>query len=146
MDMLPVTADYDQISDRMRQFAAQRLMETIESMRPAVEDAFTDQIHDIEPARIQAHVAVLKLWSTLLQQLGALYRVTDRPVQHTDEMMPLAAVQQLLEEQQARTEEAVAAAAAAALEQGRLEARTAEVVSLDAARERVTRQLRQLQG
>lgn len=146
MELIAVTAEYDDISDRMRQFAAQRLMELIESLRPAVAEAVADQLADVDSSRIQAHVALIKLYNSLIKELGLLYRVQDRPREQGEETMTISAVHQLLQEQEARTAEAVAAAAAAALEQGRLEARTAEVLSLQEARERVQRGLLALGG
>lgn len=144
MELLPVAGDYDTISDRMRQYAAARLMETLEQLRPAVAEALAEPLSALEPSRIVANVSILKLYNSIIKELGLLYRVQDRPAEQREDMMPLAQVQQLLEEQEARTAEAVAAAAAAALEQGRLEARTAEVCSLQEARERLQRGLRQL--
>lgn len=141
MELLPVTAEYDAISVRMRQFAAQRLMEIIESMRPVVQDLFVDPLEDLEPGRIQAHVALLKLHTSLIKELGALYRVQERPREDKEETLPLAKVQELLDAAQVRMEEAVAAAAAAALEQGRLEAVQRQELSLQAARARVADQL-----
>lgn len=146
MDMLPVTADYEAISDRMRQVAAARYMEMIEGLRPYVSEALSDPagIHDIEPGRIQAYASLIKLQVTLIKELGLLYRVQDRPAAEIEIGVPQEQVDRLLEEAQAREDKAVAAAAEAAAAAVRLELSSREAVDLGVARERVAAGLRAL--
>lgn len=146
MELLPVTADYDAVSDRMRQFAATRYMEIIESLRGHVAQALGDPagIHDIEPGRLQAHTALVKLYGSLIKELGLLYRVQDRPRVDEEESLPLSQVQRLLDEAQARQDQAVAAAAAAAQELAWREASRKQELDLAAARGRVVAGLQAL--
>lgn len=148
MELLPVTADYDQISERMRQFAATRYMEIIESLREHVSEVLSDPagIHDIEPGRLMAQVAVVKLHTTLIKELGLLYRVQDRPLVEQEDTVPAAEVSRLLEEAARQQEVAVAAAAVAAAEATRVALEHRDVIDLAAARDRVARGLKALGG
>jgi hypothetical protein len=146
MDLLPVTADYDDISERMRQVAAARYMEMIEGLRPHVAEALSDPagIHDTEPGRLQAYAALVKLQATLIKELGLLYRVQDRPVADVEPGMPLDEVSRLLDEAQAREDAAVAVAADAAAAATRQALLQRESLDLGVARERVASGLRAL--
>lgn len=146
MDMLPVTADYDDISERMRQVAAARYMEMIEGLRPYVSEALSDPagIHDTEPGRIQAYTSLIKLQATLIKELGLLYRVQDRPAAEIEYGVPQEEVDALLQAAQEREDKAVAAAADAAAAAVRLELSHRESVDLGVARERVAAGLRAL--
>lgn len=148
MDLLPVTAEYDQISERMRQFAAAQYMEIINSLSDHVREVLSDPggIHDIEPGRLQANMTVIKLHTNLIKELGLLYRVQDRPREDEEQepMLPVSEVQRLLDEAQAREDAAVAAAAEAAERRALESVARQDVLDLDVARERVARQLRVL--
>jgi len=148
MDLLPVTADYDLISERMRQSAAATYMEMIEGLRPYVAQALSDPagIHDTEPGRIQAYTALVKLQATLVKELGLLYRVQDRPrvEEEAEESMPVHEVQLLLDEAQRQQDAAVAAAAELAEARTRAELVQREVIDLAVARDRVARGLKAL--
>lgn len=147
MDLLPVTSDYDAISERMRQFAAARYMEMIEGLRPHVSEALSDPagIHDTEPGRLQAYAALVKLEATLLKELGLLYRVQDRPiVEQGEDMISVSEHEEALRLAQEREDRAVAAAAEAAARAATLALEQKEVIDLDAARDRVARGLKAL--
>lgn len=148
MDLLPVTSDYDQISERMRQFAAARYMEIIESLREHVSQALGDPggIHDIEPGRLLAHVALVKLHTNLIKELGLLYRVQDRPRAEEDaeEMVPVSELEWQLRLAQEREDRAVAAAAEAAAAATRAALEQKDVIDLAVARDRVARGLKAL--
>lgn len=147
MDLIPVTAEYDLISERMRQMAATRYMEIIEGLRPHVSEALSDPggIHDTEPGRLLAYAALIKLQVSLVKELGLLYRVQDRPREDEQEpMVPLAEMERELELAQAREDAAVAAAADAAAAATRLALEQREVVDLAVARDRVARGLKAL--
>jgi hypothetical protein len=146
MDLIPAAAPYDDISDRMRQFAAARYMELITSLQDHVREALSDPagIHDTEPARVQANVAVVKLHASLIKELGLLYRVQDRPVVEQEASMPLDEVARLLDEAQARQDAAVAAAAAEAEARTLVAAKRRELLELEQARAAVLRGLGQL--
>jgi hypothetical protein len=148
MDLLPVTADYDHISERMRQVAASTYMELIEGLRPYVSEALSDPagIHDTEPGRLLAYTGLVKLQATLIKELGLLYRVQDRPREDVEleESMPLREVQLLLDEAQRREDSAVAAAAAEAQARTQAALEQKDVVDLAVARDRVARGLKAL--
>ena len=148
MDLIPAAAQYDDISDRMRQFAAARYMELITSLQDHVQEALSDPagIHDTEPARVQANVAVVKLQAALIKELGLLYRVQDRPKEELEASMPLDEVQKLLDEAQEREDRAVAVAAAEAEARTLVAAQRRELLELETARARVLRGLGQLSG
>lgn len=149
MDLLPVTAEYDAISERMRQFAATRYMEMIEGLRPHVAEALSDPagIHDTEPGRLQAYAALVKLQATLMKELGLLYRVQDRPKveeEDTEPMITLVEHEEALRLAQEREDRAVAAAAELATQAALAAVAHREVLDLGVARDRVARGLRAL--
>lgn len=148
MDLLPVTADYDAISERMRQFAAATYMELIEGLRPHVAQALSDPagIHDTEPGRIQAYAGLVKLQAALMKDLGALYRVQERPKadEEPEEMVSLVEHEEALRLAQEREDRAVAAAAEVATAAALAAVAHREVLDLGAARDRVARGLKAL--
>lgn len=147
MDLLPVTADYDLISERMRQYAAAQYMDIIKNLSDQVAEVLADPsgIHDMEPGRIQAYMAVIKLHTNLIKELGLLYRVQDRPrVEETEPMVTLAEHEEALRLAQEREDRAVAAATQTAAAAALAAVAHREVVDLAAARDRVARGLKAL--
>lgn len=147
MDLLPVTAEYDLISERMRQYAAAQYMEIINSLSNHVNEVLSDPggIHDMEPGRIQAHMAVIKLHTNLIKELGLLYRVQDRPkVEELEETVSLEEHEEALRLAQEREDRAVAAAAETATAAALAAVAHREVIDLEVARDRVARGLRAL--
>lgn len=147
MDLIPVTADYEQISERMRQFAAAQYMDIINSLSNHVNEVLSDPggIHDIEPGRLQANMTVVKLHTNLIKELGLLYRVQDRP--RMDDAEPMISVEEheeALRLAQEREDRAVAAAAETATQAALAAVAHREVLDLDVARDRVARGLRAL--
>lgn len=149
MELLPVTAEYDQISERMRQFAAARYMEIISQLSNHVDQALSDPagIHDTEPGRLQAYATLIKLHASLIKELGALYRVQDRPRGDEEETEPVITVaehEEALRLAQERQDRAVAAAAETATAAALAAVAHRELVDLEVARERVAKGLRAL--
>lgn len=147
MDLLPVTADYDAISERMRQVAAGTYMEMIEGLRPFVAQALSDPagIHDTEPGRLQAYAALVKLQASMVKELGLLYRVQDRPQQEeTEEMVSLVEHEEALRLAQEREDRAVAAAAELATAAALAAVEHGKVLDLEKARDRVAKGLKAL--
>lgn len=147
MDLLPVAADYDAISEQMRQFAAGQYMNMIKGLSNYVDQALSDPagIHDAEPGRIQAHLAIVKLHATLIKELGLLYRVQDRPAaEEQEETVSLEEHETALRLAQEREDRAVAAAAEHATAAALAAVAHREVIDLEAARDRVARGLRAL--
>lgn len=148
-ELLPVTADYDMITDRMRQFAAARYMEMISSLSDHVAQALSDPagIHDTEPGRIQAYAALVKLQASLIKELGLLYRVQDRPPvpeEEQEETVTLVEHEEALRLAQEREDRAVAAAAELATQAALAAVAHREVLDLDVARQRVANGLKAL--
>lgn len=147
-ELLPVTADYDMITDRMRQFAAARYMEMISSLSDHVAQALSDPagIHDTEPGRIQAYAALVKLQASLIKELGLLYRVQDRPrvEEEQEETVTLVEHEEALRLAQEREDRAVAAAAELATQAALAAVAHREVLDLDVARQRVANGLKAL--
>lgn len=147
MELSKPDDEYDRISENVRRVSAQRFTELINGLQPLVTQCLADPdgLWDVEPGRIQAHVALIKLQGQLIKELGALYRVTAAPVVREDPtLIPASTVAQMLAEQEARMEAAVLQAAEQAAAATRLELEQQEVLSLEAARSRVTAALEKL--
>lgn len=146
MELLPVTKDFDQISAHVRTFTANALYEMIAGLRPYVAEALADPagIHDLEPSRLVAYTQLLKLQSSLLKDLGLLYRVQDRPIPEGEERLPASVVTGMLAEQAARHEEQLAALAADVETKVRAELAQREQRSLQAAKDQVAGSLQAL--
>lgn len=148
MELVPVT-DYNEVSARMREYAAGRYMELLEALRPHVAAILADpegMVHEQEPARTMAQVQLLKFHQSLVKDLGALYRVTDRPEVQREDVVSVAEHEEALERQaqllelEAREREDAAAAAAVAAVQLR------ERLSLEEARGRLVAGVAALRG
>lgn len=141
VDLVHAEVDHDEVSRQVRSFAAQRLYELIETNRRHVEVAFSDPagLWDVEPARIQAHVSLVKLQAVLIKELGSLYQLSRAPVRPGDEVavMPVSEVEELLLVAAREREEAVAVAVAAAVAAVRVEVEVGRRLELEAARGKV---------
>lgn len=145
--LLPVADDHDRVSAQVRRFTAQRFTELLNSLSPIVEQMLEDPagIHDLEPGRIAAYTATIKLYSAVLKDLGALYQVTARPHEAEDPgLVPLEVVEKMLAREREQHALELELAVRAAEERVRMEAAVRERVSLEVARERVTGALREL--
>lgn len=144
----PVTGDHDHLSDTVRRYSAERFKELIDSLRPHVAEILADPagIHDTEPGRIAAYTSLVKLYTSVVKELGALYQVTQRPPERVDpNLVPMEQVEaMLLRERELHALELKLAVDAAA-EQARTEAAVREQLTLEAARTRVVERLRGLQ-
>jgi hypothetical protein len=139
MELLPVSKDYDQVSEHVRTFSANALYEMIAGLRPYVSEALSDPggIHDVEPSRLVAYTQLLKLQSSLIKDLGLLYRVQDRPMPEGEEQIPASAVARILAEAQAAAAAELEAAVAATEARIRADVETRTRLSLEAAKEQV---------
>ena len=146
MELLPVTEDYDHISTQIRAFSARELARILEALRPYVDEALSDPggLHDLEPSRLVAYTQLLKLHTSMIKDLGALYRVADRPVADDEEKVPASTVAALLAAQEAEFEVRMEAARLEAAAQARADVETARRLSLEAARREVAGSLRRL--
>lgn len=144
-DLVPIL-DHEAATQRARQFAATRLLEMIESLRPYVDQVLGDpaSVHDLEPGRIQAHTALIKLQATLIKELGDLYQVRMPPKIKTEDVLPAAKVQEMLEQQRLELEQAAVLAREALAAELRAEFEARQQLSLEAARSRVVEGLEEL--
>jgi hypothetical protein len=125
--------DYDNISNRVRQFCSERLYELERSLRPYVNGSFGEVL----PGHLNGYLGVLK-------ELGNLYQAHKRPRQD-DELIPAAKVALLLEQAEARMQAAVAAAVAETEARMRGELEAAQQLSIESAKMTVMTRLTQLQ-
>lgn len=139
MELLPVTQDYDRISAQIRSHAARELAAMLETLRPYIDEAFGDPggVHDLEPSRLVAYTQLLKLHTSLLKDLGALYRVTDRPAADGEDKIPASAVAAMVEQMQREHEQALEQARIEAAAAAREQVTLTHMLSLQAAREQV---------
>lgn len=150
MDLVHTPQDYDQVSENVRIFSAQRFTELIRTLQPHVAEALADPdgLHDMEPGRILAHVALTKLQVTLIKELGALYRVQQEPRRDEEQSIPASRVEAMLLQAQEAAEARIAAAVAEAAEQARRDVleqlSQREQLSLEQARTRVAASLERL--
>jgi hypothetical protein len=85
MDLIkPDPVDYDDISEGVRRFCAERFYELEKALRPFVDGTFGE----ILPGHLANYVATLR-------QLGALYQVT-KPPRELQNLIPAAKVQEIL--------------------------------------------------
>lgn len=132
-DMVRSNKDnYDELSDIVRKFCADRLYDLERGLRPYIDGSFGE----IQPGHLSGYVSVLR-------ELAKLYNA-HKPPRPDDELLPRAAVEAMLHaaqlEAQARMEEAVAAAQ----EQVRRELLEARTVSIEAAKSTALAKLQEL--
>lgn len=97
-----VNQRYEDVSEAVRQFSAVRIASLAETLKPFADSAFDgdpSSLSYMEPARISAQTAVVKLYLSSLEKLGQLYRVTHEPVKPEPEvpMVPAADVPRMIE-------------------------------------------------
>lgn len=138
-----VNQRYEDVSEAVRQFTAVRIASLAETLKPFAEGAFDGDpaaLAYMEPARITAQAAVVKLYLSSLEKLGALYRVTQLPVIPEPEVPMVRA-----DEVPALVEQAVTVAVEAALASEReareLESAQRAQVSADEARAQLSQAL-----
>lgn len=139
MELLPVSSEYDKVSDTVRTFSARQLMEMIAGLKPFVAEALSDPggIHDVEPSRLVAYTQLLKLQSSLIKDLGLLYRVQDRPQTDEEERIPASTVARILAEAEAAHQQQLEQLARDVETRTRLDVETRQQLSLEEAREQV---------
>jgi hypothetical protein len=131
-DLIHNPNNYDEISDIVRKFCADRLYDLERSLRPWIDGSFGD----ISPAHITGYVSVLR-------ELGRLYEAQKRPRQ--DQGLSLKEVEAML---QAAREEADARIQAAVVEtelRVRQELEAAATKSIESAKQTALAKLTQLQ-
>lgn len=126
-------SDYDNISNNVRRFCAERLYELERAMRPWVDGSFGE----IQPGHLNGYVATLK-------ELANLYEAHKRPHEEAG-MVSAARVEALLAEAEARTQVAVAAAVAETEARMRAQLAVEEKLSIETAKTTVLSTLSRLQ-
>jgi hypothetical protein len=92
--------DYDKISEKVRQYCAQKYVALLDSLQPYI----NGDLGDITPGHAAAYINVVK-------ELGRLYGA-QKPPRDPEAMIPATKVAALLAAAEARQEERVAAAVA----------------------------------
>lgn len=90
--------DYDQISEQVRRYCAQKLVALESNLLPYI----NGDLGDITPGHVTAYI-------TLIKELGRLYSA-QKPPRDPDAMIPAAKVAELLAAAQVQTERMVAQA------------------------------------
>lgn len=125
--------NYDEISDIVRKFCAERFYELERSLRPWIDGSFGD----IQPGHVNGYVAVLR-------ELARLYN-SHKPPRPDDELLPRAAVEQMLAAAQLEAQQRMDEAVAAAELRVRLELESARALSIEAAKSTALAKLQELQ-
>lgn len=135
MDMVPREPDdYDNISDSVRRFCAERLYELEKSLRPLVDGSFGEVL----PGHLAAYLMTIK-------NLGGLYQTHKRPA-HLDGMIAAAKVQELVVGMELKHQRELAEAVARAEERVRMEVANGSKLSIKAARQTVLTRLHELES
>lgn len=124
--------DYDKISERVRQYCAQKYVQLADTLQPYI----NGETGDILPGHATAYI-------TCLKELGRLYNV-HKPPRDPEAMIPASKVQQLLAAAEARIEAAVADAVAATEAQVRAELEARSSLNMELARTQVLQRLGQV--
>jgi len=132
-DVARNNSNYDEISDIVRKFCADRLYELERSLRPWIDGSFGE----IQPGHLNGYVAVLR-------ELAKLYN-SHKPPRPDDELLPRAAVEQMLEAVRLEAAVQLQEAVTAAELRVRLELESARVQSIEAAKSTALAKLQQLQ-
>lgn len=125
--------DYNDISESVRRFCAERLHELEKSLRPLVDGSFGEVV----PGHLNGYLATIR-------QLGRLYQV-ERPPIDLANMVPMVKVQELLARMEAQRDADVAAAVAAAEERVRREISAGSQLSIQTAMDTVSTKLMELE-
>lgn len=124
--------DYDQISEHVRRYCAQKYLALGEALQPYI----NGDMGDITPGHATAYI-------NLLKELGRLYQV-QKPPRDPEAMIPASKVQALLHEAALSAERQVQAAAAAAEDRVRKEIAAQSAGDLELARSQVLSRLEQI--
>lgn len=125
--------DYDNISNQVRSFCAERLYELEKSIRPMVDGTFGE----VAPGHLVGYVGIIRA-------LGKLYQV-DKPPRDVANLVPLAKVQELLARMEVRHQEALDLAVREAEARVREELSSGSQRSITAARDLVASRLMELE-
>ena len=148
MELLPTSDDYDKVTHQVRRFSTQRLLEMIEALRPFVSEVLQDPegVHDLEASRVVAYTGLLKLQASLIKDLGALYRVGEKPAPEGEETLPASTVARMLQDAAELHEQQLQEAVAAAEVRTREAVATERQLSLQAAQSQVLGSLERLRA
>lgn len=135
MDMARVdSVDYEQVSEGVRHFCAERLYELEKGLRPMVDGSFGEVL----PGHLTGYLGVIK-------ELGRLYQ-TAKPPRSLQDMIPMSKVQDILAGMRAAHERELEAAVARAEERVRMEVTSGSKLTIQAAKATVLTKLRELES
>jgi hypothetical protein len=124
--------DYDKITERVRQYCAQKYVSMIESLTPYI----NGDMGDITPGHAAAYI-------NLVKELGRLYGA-QKPPRDPEAMIPASKVAALLAATEARQEQAIEQAVADAEARLRAELETRNAGAVQHARTQVLQRLGQV--
>lgn len=127
------SVNYDDISDSVRRFVAERLYELEKSLRPLVDGTFGEVL----PGHLAAYLAALR-------QLGKLYQA-EKPPRDLEETIPRSKVQEILAGREAAHQAALSAAVSEAENRIRAELMLGSKQSVSAAKATVSSKLLELE-
>lgn len=126
--------NYDDVSEGVRRFCAERLHELEKSLRPLVDGGFGEVV----PGHLAGYLATIR-------QLGKLYQV-EKPPRDLENTIPIGKVQELVARMEAEHQQAMAVAVAAAEERMRRELSAGTQMSVAAASSAVLARLLELES
>lgn len=125
--------NYDDVSEGVRRFCAERLHELEKSLRPLVDGTFGEVL----PGHLAGYLAAIR-------QLGKLYQV-EKPPRDLENLIPADKVQELLARMEEEHRAAVEVAVAAAEERVRRELSQGSQLSIESAQKTVLTRLMDLE-
>lgn len=135
MDMVRLDkVNYDDVSEGVRRFCAERLHELEKNLRPLVDASFGEVV----PGHLAGYLATIR-------QLGKLYQA-EKPPRDLENLIPVGKVQEILARMEAEHQEALKAAEAATEERVRKELSQGSQLTVAAASLAVLSRLKELEG
>lgn len=125
--------NYEDIAEGVRRFATERLYELERGLRPLVDGSFGEVL----PGHLNAYLG-------LLRELGRIYQLS-KPPRALQDLIPMDKVQELLAGMRDQHARELAEAVALAETRARIEAASAQKLSIEAARNTVSTRLMELE-
>lgn len=126
--------DYDDVSEGVRRFCAEKYYELEKSLRPLVDGSFGDVL----PGHLAAYLATVR-------QLGKLYQV-EKPPRDLEKLIPAQQVQEMLARIEAEHQRALDQVIEATEARVRMELASGSRVSIQTAKQKVSHRLLELES
>lgn len=126
--------NYDEVSEGVRRFCAERYYELERSLRPLVDGSFGEVL----PGHLAAYLAAMR-------QLGKLYQV-EKPPRSLEDTIPTAKVQELLARMEHEHQRALEQAVQETEDRVRRELESGSKLAIERGKETVITRLRELES